>query len=406
MALSPKQKTLASWGRIPGDGRKVIAAIGASRSGKTHGASLGFFLWTQSLGPLPGDMVHLVIGQSFAVMKATIREHLTGWAGSYEWNGTDRLLTINGVRYKFLSFANVQSETRPMGLTVHSLLSDESTLVGERFFTLALGRATSPQSRVWVLANPAQPGHFLKREFIDKGLFDEIQKWTFEDNPVLAESVKEDLRRLYTGADYTRLVEGEWAAHSGQLYPKMTVVNPADLPASVVVETDVAIDPGYAAPYAALFIARTRKGNNLVYDEYYHRPEDGARTPAEHASAVIAQAGQRALPDWPAPSNFIVDPAAAGDGYEYESRGCFLPSVDKDVLAGIANLRNKLEEPRYYIYEGCTRLVEELEGLVWDPRASERGEDKPDPRCPDHAADALRYHASFRFPLDATTRYV
>ena len=404
--LSPKQRILAGWGNTPVDKRRMIAAIGASRSGKSHAASLGFFLWTQSLGPRPGDQMHLVVGQSFSVMKATIWSHLTGFAGAYEWQGTDRVLTINGVRYKFLAYTNVQSETRPLGFTIHSLLADEAVLVGARFLTLAIGRCTFPDSKVWVLTNPAHPGHPLKRDFIDKGLFDEVLHFQFSDNPTLSESVQEGLRSLYTGADYTRLVEGEWAAHSGQLYPKMTVVNPADLPPSVVVETDVAIDPGYAAPYAALFIARTRRDNYLVYDNYYHRPEDGARTPAEHASAVIAQAGQRALPDWPAPSNFIVDPAAAGDCYEYESRGCFLPSVDKDVLAGVANLRNKLEEPRYYIYEGCTRLVEELQGLVWDPRESERGEDRPDPRSPDHAADALRYHASFRFPLDAVARYV
>lgn len=389
----------------------MIAAVGASRSGKTHSAALAFFIFTQGIGPLWPDQLHLIIGQSFGVLKETLWQHLTTTAEklgyTYEWNGTDRVLAINGVRYKFLAYANVQSETKPMGFTVHSILADESTLVGNRFFTLAVGRATAQSSKVWVLCNPTHPGHWLKKDFIDAGLFDEVLHFTFADNPILADSVKESLKKLYSGADYTRLVEGKWSAQSGVIYPEFEVVDWEDLPTFYVEEVTVAADPGYAAPYAGLAIARTRLDNYLVFGEYYWRPEDMRRTPAAHALAVMRLAEDSAPDrDWPVPSSFLVDPAAAGDCSEYESRGAFLPAVKKDLLSGIRTLRTQLEKPRYFILRCCENLISELQGLVWDEKASERGEDQPDPRCADHAADALRYHCSHHFPLDAPLRYV
>ena len=401
LPLSPKQRILAGWGATPGEGRKVIAGIGASRSGKTHSASLGFFLYTQSLGPLPADMSHLVIGQSFSVMRATIWEHLTSYAPNYTWQGTDRLLTINGCKYRFLAYANVQSETRPMGFTIHSLLSDESTLIGERFFTLALGRATSPQSRVWVLANPSAPGHFLKRKFIDAGKFDAVLHFTFEDNPSLAESVKADLRALYVGADYSRLVDGVWAAQAGSIYPSFTAVD--EPPNATVTELDVAIDVGYKDPYVALFIGKTRKGNYLLLDEYWwESAEHGERSAAEHARAVTARAVElRRL--WGArPGAWLIDPAAAADVLQYRRLKHWLPSVVKDILPGISNLRVQLEKPRYYILRTCEHLLRELEGYVW---LDNKTKDTPSP-YDDHSLDALRYHAAHRFPLDEIARYL
>jgi hypothetical protein len=43
-----------------------------------------------------------------------------------------------------------------------------------------------------------------------------------------------------------------------------------------------------------------------------------------------------------------------------------------------------------FILDTCKTLISEIEGYVWDPRASEKGEDKPLKKA-DHCTDGLRY---------------
>ena len=42
------------------------------------------------------------------------------------------------------------------------------------------------------------------------------------------------------------------------------------------------------------------------------------------------------------------------------------------------------------IHPRCKHLIDEIQGYAWDPKAQERGEDKP-VKTNDHACDALRY---------------
>lgn len=78
------------------------------------------------------------------------------------------------------------------------------------------------------------------------------------------------------------------------------------------------------------------------------------------------------------------------------------------VLAGINLLESLLathdgvtlepQEPRVRVFRSCPALVEELEGYRWG--ASRPGQaPRPDPTCPDHGADALRYLVRHRQAL-------
>jgi phage terminase large subunit len=49
-----------------------------------------------------------------------------------------------------------------------------------------------------------------------------------------------------------------------------------------------------------------------------------------------------------------------------------------------------LKAGRLFICDGCSNLIREIEGYVWDPKKAARGIDEP-LKENDHAVDALRY---------------
>ncbi len=408
--LSPKQKVLAGWGTTPTDKPRTVASVGAIRSGKTWSAALGLFLYTATMPPLPPGYLHLLVGRKVSVIEEAIVAPMRGFADDAgipsRYDRGRSMLHIGDQQYKLLAGENILSEAAPMGFSACCALIDEASLLSEDFVNRILSRVTMPNGKVWMCANPTAPTSWLKKRIDDGGTIDRSLHFTLNDNPTLAESNRAFYRGLFAGADYTRLVEGEWAVASGAIFPQFTVVKEGELPTAYIEEVLVAVDVGYAVPYAAVYGARTRLDNLLIYDEYYFRPEDGERTPREHAKAVIARQRENMLgADWPDASGFYVDPAAAGDVAEYRSMDCYLPSVKKDVLAGIACLRVQLEKPTIYILERCERLIEELQGYVYDEKKAARGEDGP-VKENDHAVDALRYLASGVWNLDAYSRYV
>ncbi len=49
------------------------------------------------------------------------------------------------------------------------------------------------------------------------------------------------------------------------------------------------------------------------------------------------------------------------------------------------------------IQRGCRTLIEHLQSYAWDPKAADRGEDRP-LKINDHIVDALRYAVASTFP--------
>ncbi len=64
--------------------------------------------------------------------------------------------------------------------------------------------------------------------------------------------------------------------------------------------------------------------------------------------------------------------------------------ADNSVVDGIRVMAAALANERLVIHESCRNLIEQIYGYAWDPKAQERGEDRPIKRN-DHAVDAERY---------------
>ena len=71
--------------------------------------------------------------------------------------------------------------------------------------------------------------------------------------------------------------------------------------------------------------------------------------------------------------------------------------ANNDVLLGIKICSKFIGGKNIVIQKGCTTLREHLQSYAWDPKAADRGEDKPIKKN-DHVVDALRYAICSAFP--------
>ncbi len=87
----------------------------------------------------------------------------------------------------------------------------------------------------------------------------------------------------------------------------------------------------------------------------------------------------------------IVDPSAAS--FRAAWQRCYQrwpEAADNAVLDGIREVASLLATERLRIHESCTETLREMSAYSWDPKAQERGEDKP-VKQDDHHTDATRY---------------
>jgi len=85
-----------------------------------------------------------------------------------------------------------------------------------------------------------------------------------------------------------------------------------------------------------------------------------------------------------------IDPSAAALRAELSRRGIHCVDAENDVEAGIQIITSMIREGQCQVMYNCTNLIREIEGYSWDPKAAERGDDKPIKKD-DHIIDALRY---------------
>jgi phage terminase large subunit len=85
-----------------------------------------------------------------------------------------------------------------------------------------------------------------------------------------------------------------------------------------------------------------------------------------------------------------VDPSAAAFKLELRKRGLHIVDADNDVINGITFMTSEMQKGNLFVCEECSDLIREIESYVWDPKASEKGDDAP-LKKDDHSIDAMRY---------------
>jgi PBSX family phage terminase large subunit len=381
----------------------VNLAEGSIRSGKTASSLLRWLIYVAS-APRGGALV--VVGRTRDSLNRNVFGPLMDpalfgplAAHTHYTNGaaTARIL---GRTVHVLGASDAKAEKVLRGLTCAGAYVDELTVISEDFFQQLLGRCSVEGAQIFATTNPDSPAHWVRRKFLDR--IRDLPDWrvwhfALDDNPALAETVKQRYRRMYTGLWYRRFILGEWVAADGAVYdmwdPARHIIPWATLPPMERMLA-LGVDYGTTNATAALMLG-VADGRLYLVDEWRHDPVTAtARLTDGQLSAGLRAwlDGEPHTPhgDTPRPEWVAVDPSAASFRLQLFRDGITPHEADNDVGRGISLVATLLAEGRLKVSDRCQGFITEAPGYSWDPAATEKGEDRP-LKVADHSLDGGRY---------------
>ena len=372
---------------------------GAIRSGKTIGSLVRWLLFV-AVAPLGGELV--IIGRTRDsawrnVIAPLQNPSITGPAAALVvGNHGAPTVSILGRRVYVMGASDVKAELVLRGLTVAGAYVDEVTTIPEGFFTQLLGRMSVRGAKLFGTTNPDNPAHWLKRRFLDR--LHELPHWrvwhfVMDDNPSLTPDYIAQKHAEFTGLWFRRFILGEWVAAEGAIYdmwdPDRHVVH--DLP-PMARHLGVGVDYGTTNATAGILLGLSAEPQPRLYllDEWRYDPATARLrlTDGQLSAGLREWMGGHQDPriEW-----VLVDPAAASLKVQLHADGTRnVTDADNDVAYGIRTVASLLGTGDLLVSDRCTGFLAEVSGYSWDPKATEKGEDKPI-KTADHSLDAARY---------------
>jgi PBSX family phage terminase large subunit len=387
MPLSPKQ--IQSFNEAE---KRFNIWVGAVRSGKTYSSILKLIDVIKNGSPGSG----MIIGVNRDTIQRNVLLELYKFLGFSPPSTKTTETKLYGRNIYFVGAHDEGAVRRIQGSTLAFAYVDEATCIPAPFWRMLLSRLSVSGSQLLATCNPEGPAHWLKKEFIDRSNELDLIHWNFnlDDNPSLDAKYKEDLKKEYTGMWYRRYILGEWAVAHGLVYDNFDELNVYEQKKTNPHYLIMGIDYGTTNATAAVICGVTNVWPQIcVESEYYYdsAKKGRSKTDAELADDIKEFIGYREI------RAIYVDPAAAS--LKLELRRNNLPVIDanNDVLLGIKITSKFIAQKNICIHKSCKTLLEHIQSYAWDPKAADRGEDKP-LKVQDHILDALRYAICSAFP--------
>lgn len=398
--FSLKQRKVLNWwcDTSPVKDKDGIIADGAIRSGKTVCMSLSFVFWAMANY---SDQNFAMCGKTIGSFRRNVLTILKLMLRSRGFqvadHRADNLVEISRgqITNYFYIFGGKDERSQDLiqGITLAGVFFDEVALMPESFVNQATGRCSVDGSKYWFNCNPDGPYHWFKLNWLDKAKEKNllVLHFTMDDNLSLSEEIKARYRSMYSGVFFKRYIMGLWAMAEGIIYDMFS----EDRHVKTILEYArqlidggryVSIDYGTQNATAFLLWNKGRDGKWYCIREYYYSGRDKGiqKTDAEYAEDL-----KKFLDGTPVKA-VIVDPSAASFIAELNKHGFTVIQADNAVEDGIRLVATLLNTERIAFSQSCKNTIMEFASYIWDPKAAERGEDKPIKQH-DHAMDAVRY---------------
>jgi PBSX family phage terminase large subunit len=406
IAFSKKQKQILTWwieGVSPFSHKDGIIADGSVRSGKTLIMSLSYIMWAmETFNYCNFGMAGKTIG-SFRrnvlfLLKIILR--LRGYRVDDKRAENMVIIKRGEIENYFYIFGGKDEKSQDLvqGFTAAGFFFDEVTLMPESFVNQAIARCSVEGSKVWFNCNPDGPFHWFKIEFIDKRVEKNLIRIHFEldDNPSLSEQKKEQYRRQFSGVFFQRFILGLWVVAEGIIYSmfrREMVIE--EVPISVkILKKWIGVDYGQSNATVFLLCGLGNDDRLYILDEYYHVGRDSQiqKSPSKYSKDYFKWKIANGVDGAPVNrEHTFIDPSAKGFMLQLHEDGeRQVRQADNEVLRGIELVSSILDNDMLRILRRCKNTIKEFNAYAWDPKAQERGEDKPIKQN-DHALDALRY---------------
>lgn len=368
--------------------KRLNFKIGAVRSGKSY-VDMAYTVPSRIRAVSGKDGLNVLIGVSRDTIERNILQPMREIY-------TDALVgTINsrniarvcGEEVYCLGAEKVSQVAKIQGSSIKYCYGDEIAKWNKDVFMMLLSRLDKPYSRMDGACNPEYPTHWLK-EFLDNPSLDKyIQHYKIFDNPFLPKEYVDNLCREYEGTVYYgRLIEGEWTLAEGLIYPMYRDAieeEPQEAKSEAFV---LSIDYGTQNAFSA---GLWGKYGRIWYrlKEYYY---SGRNTGIQKTDEEYAEDLDRFIEGVPYIDRIrtIIDPSAASFITLLKKRGKYhvIPAKN-DVADGIRETATAMKKGLIKITPRCENWQKEVQGYVWDDKATE---DKP-VKVDDHTMDDTRY---------------
>ena len=392
---------------------------GSVRSSKTISSLLRWIAYVRT-GPA-GNLA--MVGKTERTLKRNIIDPLTDMLGRSRCkaNWGDGELMLLGRRIYLAGANDEKAQEKIRGLTLAGAYVDEVSVIPESFWSMLLSRLSIDGAQLFGTTNPDSPNHWLLKNYLQRASlwidhagklhrFDgpdrlDLARFSFKlaDNPTLSAAYIEALAREFTGLWRLRFIEGLWVLAEGAIYDSFDPTPGGPHVVSSLPKIDswfLGIDYGTTNPFVALLMGiGAEEVDGRLVDRVYVAREWRWDSKQRRRQMTDAQYSA-ALREWltnPRSGELLplerifVDPSAAS----------FIAQLWQDGWAGVTGANNAVEDgirsvstllaaDRLKIHESCVGLIGETTGYVWDPKASEKGEDKP-LKIDDHGPDAERY---------------
>jgi len=382
---------------------KITLWVGAVSAGKTI-ASLFAFLFAVRMAKGTGLIV--IVGKTLQTIERNILNPLMDYriygplAHAVKHTKGSGIATIFGKTVELVGANDVRAEEKIRGSTIEIAYVDEATLLPPGFWEMLVSRLRVVGALLLATTNPGSTRHWLRVEWILKAAQKNMQVFHFvmDDNPSLTEDYVRDMKASFTGVFYDRMIKGLWTNAEGAIFDSWDrdkhVIPHHQLPAMRYI-LGSGVDYGTTNATSAIMLGLGYDGRLYALDEWRHdaRANQVRITNGAIVNGITGWLDQASLPDGtrPLPEWMILDPSAASLRVEMMERGMSnVISGNNDVLYGIQTVSSVLDAGKLYVSDRCTGLIGEMSEYAWDPKATERGEDKP-LKDNDHSVDALRY---------------
>ena len=371
--FSPKQKYALSLLKNGGLKRLNIFE-GSVRSGKTY---ISMIMWGFWVANSPKEKAYLMAGKTLTTLKRNVLEPMSElFGGCFSYSLTKKEARLFGRRVYLEGAANSGAEGKIRGMTLKGAYCDELSLFGEDFFTMLLSRLSENDAKLFATTNPDTPGHWLKRDYLDKELPELLSlKFTLEDNPYLAMDYVKALKSEFSGVFYDRFILGMWVAAEGRIYEgfsERNIITTDELSRRLshnrLITSAVGVDYGGNKSASVFCHVGFDAGFKNVYvlSEHY----DKRNRSAESLISAFAEYICREKEQRPTLC------AAYCDSAEQLLVKSFRSAVRLDVKNALKrpintriNMLNRLiAAGRFYISEECPQLIEAIRSAVWDER--------------------------------------
>jgi PBSX family phage terminase large subunit len=392
LQLAPKQlefvlNSIAKWN----------FAHGSVRSGKTNATAFRFM---QAVNNCPDDNIWMAGKSATTIYNNVINLIETSpqfliFQPFVKWDSGKRILHFKDKKIKTVGIKDKGAIGYIQGGTWSLFYGDEMTLYPPEVIQMINSRLSCPWSQAFGSMNPTYPQHIIK-QWIDAGLKGDKDYYslhfTLEDNPYVPKDYKARMKKS-TGIFYRRNYLGEWCLAEGAIFDFFdrnifVLKKPRRAAEYYIAGIDVGTSNAFACLLIGVSTGRYDQSGHCFWVEreyFWDSKKTGkAKTNLEYANDVEAFLEPYGV------KQLYIDPSAAAMKEELKRKGFHPVDAKNDVYNGITKMVSEMQDGNLFILDCCENTIREIQSYVWDPRASENGEDEP-LKQDDHCMDALRY---------------